>query len=77
MMRAGDRKQGINKCCPYWMVPTLGHENRETAGGNYTLTSLNIGKDKCIRVLENGAEILYYCDDRAVETVSEKSSIIG
>ena len=29
----------------------------------------------CIRVLENGAEILYYCDDRAVQNVSENDQL--
>ena len=28
--------------------------NRETTGVNYTITSLNIGQDTCIKVLENG-----------------------
>ena len=36
---------------------------------------LNIGQDKCISVLENGAEILYYCDDRAVQNVFEKDQL--
>ena len=49
----------------------FGSENRETTGGNYTITCLNIGYNKCIRVLENGAEILYYYDD-SIQSVSEK-----
>ena len=60
----------------YWTVPILRCENKETTGGKHTLTSLNIGKDKCIRIQENGAEIMYYRDDRVVQTVSKKSSII-
>ena len=29
-----------------------------------------------MRVLENGAKILYYCDERAVQSVSEKYQLL-
>ena len=59
----------------YRTVPIFGRDNRETTGGNYTITRLNIGQDKNIKVLENEAEILHHCDDRAVQSVSEKDQL--
>ena len=32
---------------------------------------------KCIQMLENGAEVLYYCNDRALQSRCPKTSIIG
>ena len=48
------------------LITISGNKNRETTEGNYTITSLNIGQDKCIKILEHGAEILYCCDDKAL-----------
>ena len=48
------------------LITISGNKNRETTEGNYTITSFNIGQDKCIKILEHGAEILYCCDDKAL-----------
>ena len=38
---------------------------------------LHILLGKCIQILENGAEVLYYCNDRALQSRCPKTSIIG
>ena len=40
-------------------------------------TCLHILLGKCIQMLENGAEVLCYCDDRALQSRCLKTSIIG
>ena len=40
-------------------------------------TCLYILLGKCIQMLQNGAEVLYYCDDRALQSRCPKTSIIG
>ena len=48
------------------------HTNREPTMGNITTTFLNILEDKCIYE----AEVLYYCDDRALQSHCLKTLII-
>ena len=40
-------------------------------------TCLHTLLDKCIQMLENGAEVLYYSDDRALQSRCPKHSIFG
>ena len=40
-------------------------------------TCLHILLGKCIQMLENGVKVLYYCDDRALQSHCPKTSIIG
>ena len=43
----------------------------------FTKTCLHTLLDKCIQMLDNGAEVLCYCDDRALQSRCPKISIIG
>ena len=52
----------------YCRMPSIfGRAKRKSIEGNTPITCLNILQDKCIQLLDYGAEALYYCDDVALQ----------
>ena len=48
--------------------------NRVPTEGKYAITHFNILEEKCVKVLENGAGILYFLNDRATQKHCPKVS---